>query len=76
MQVSRWGNSLGVRLPKKLVEELGLSAGDELVITAASKDRIAVEKTDRRQAALARMAARKWVLPPDYRFERDDANER
>ena len=30
MQVARWGNSLAVRLPAKLVAELGLSEGDEI----------------------------------------------
>ena len=30
MHVAKWGNSLAVRLPKALVEELSLAAGDEL----------------------------------------------
>ncbi len=34
MQVSRWGNSLAVRLPKDLVERLGLAAGDALTVVA------------------------------------------
>ena len=76
MQVSKWGNSLAVRLPKKLVEELGISAGDELAIVAAAKDKIAVDKIDRRNEALARMKSRHWTLPPGYRFDRDDANRR
>jgi antitoxin MazE len=76
MQVSKWGNSLAVRLPKKLVEELGLSSGDELAVVAASKERIAVEKVDRRKEALERMKARKWRLPQGYRFDRNEANER
>jgi antitoxin MazE len=76
MQVSKWGNSLAVRLPKKLVEALGLGAGDELAIVAASKEEIAVEKIDRRKHALDRMKARHWTLPEGYRFDRDEANER
>jgi len=76
MQVSKWGNSLAVRLPKKLVEELGLGSGDELEVVAASKDRIAVRKVDRRKEALDRMKARHWRPPSDYRFDRDEANER
>ena len=31
---------------------------------------------NRRKAALDRMASRKWTLPPDYKFDRDEANER
>ena len=54
MQVSKWGNSLAVRLPKALVEQLGLKEGDELNVVAASKDTIAVEtKEARRLRALA-----------------------
>lgn len=76
MQVARWGNSLAIRLPKKLVERLGLRAGDELAIVAASPDRIEVARDGRRDRALAAIRARNWALPPDYRFDRDEANAR
>ena len=45
MQASKWGNSLAVRLPAKLVEELGLKEGDEIEVRAARKDALEVEKT-------------------------------
>ena len=32
MQVAKWGNSLAVRLPVALVQELGISDGDELLL--------------------------------------------
>jgi antitoxin MazE len=76
MQVSKWGNSLAVRLPKKLVEEMQLAPGDELAVIEASKDRIAVEKRNRRQEALNRMRQRHWTLPRGYRFDREEANRR
>jgi antitoxin MazE len=76
MQVSKWGNSLAVRLPKKLVEEMRLAPGDELAIVEAAKDQIAVEKRDRRKEALDRMRERHWTLPKGYRFDREDANKR
>jgi antitoxin MazE len=63
MQVSKWGNSLAV-------------VGDDLEIVEASKDKVAVRKADRRAEALARMAARRWTLPTDYRFDRNDAKDR
>ena len=40
MQVSNWGNSLAVRLPKALVEELGLTPGVELQVVSATTKRI------------------------------------
>jgi len=76
MQVSKWGASLAVRLPKKLVDEMGLKPGDELNVVAAADRTIEVEKTRRREEALANMRARQWTLPPDYKFDREEANER
>src|SRR5690348_13047477 len=37
MQVSKWGNSLAVRLPAVVVEALDLKEGDEIEISIASK---------------------------------------
>jgi antitoxin MazE len=76
MQVSKWGNSLAVRLPKKLVDELKLSPGDELDVVAASKRRIAVEKIDKRAEFLRLVEQFHFPLPEGYQFDRDEANER
>ncbi len=76
MQVSKWGDSLAVRLPKSLVEKMGLEAGDELTIVDVIERTLVVEKEDRRKAALENIRARNWSLPPDYKFDRDEANKR
>jgi antitoxin MazE len=76
MQVSKWGNSLAVRLPKKLVDELELVPGDELKVVKASKAEIVVEKVDKRAEFLKRMEQFRFPLPEDYKFDRDEANER
>jgi antitoxin MazE len=76
MQVSKWGNSLAVRLPKKLVEDMGLSSGDEVNLVKMDSRNIAIEKIDRRKAALERLAQMNWVLPEGYKFDREEANER
>ena len=76
MQVSKWGDSLAVRLPKALVEKMGLRAGDELNIVDAAERTLVVEKEDRRRVALKNIRTRKWSLPADYKFDRDEANER
>lgn len=75
-QVSKWGNSLAVRLPKKLVDALGLVPGDELRIVEASKSEIVVEKVDRRAEFLKSMEQSRFPLSDDYKFDRDEANER
>jgi antitoxin MazE len=33
MKVSKWGNSLAVRLPSELVARLGLKGGDEIAFS-------------------------------------------
>jgi antitoxin MazE len=76
MQVSKWGDSLAVRLPKALVEKMGLSAGDELNIVDVADRTLVVQKENRRNAGIERLTSRNWTLPPDYKFDRDEANER
>jgi antitoxin MazE len=76
MQVSKWGDSLAVRLPKKLVDDMGLKAGDEIDVVSTAEGKIIVKKIRRRKQALENMHARQWTLPADYRFDRDEANER
>ena len=76
MRVSKWGNSLAIRLPKKLVEEMALNEGDEVNVIRAEDRTLSIERDRRREQALERMAARRWTLPADYHFDRDEANER
>jgi putative addiction module antidote len=44
-KVSKQGNSLGVRIPKKMLEKMGLSQGDEVALTL-SEGRIQISKAD------------------------------
>lgn len=76
MQVAKWGNSLAVRLPKALVEKMGLKLGDEVSISSSNDRALEVTKADQRRAAFERMKAAAIILPADYRFDRDDANAR
>lgn len=77
MLISKWGNSLAVRLPKTLVDQLGLKEGDELNIVAAKDGVLEVESAEaQRQRALDRLAKLNWSLPKGYKFDRDEANER
>ncbi len=58
------------------VERLGLWPGDRLDIVAADGWQIEVAKDERRDRALDAIRARRWALPTDYRFDRDEANAR
>ena len=76
MLVSKWGNSLAVRLPRAVVDTLGLKSGDRLEIVSATPERVVLAKDRRRARAVERMRARALPLPADYVFDRDDANRR
>jgi antitoxin MazE len=76
MRDSKWGNSLAVRLPTKLVDEMGLKRGDELIVVNASNGAIFVAKDEQRRRGLDELAALNWTLPDDYKFDRDEANAR
>lgn len=72
LKVSRWGNSLAVRLPADLVRELGLAEGD--AVSAALLYKVMPKMS--REQALANMRNSKWRLPADYKFDREEANAR
>jgi antitoxin MazE len=79
MQIGRWGNSLAVRLPKELVERYGLEEGleiDSAIIEQALKTEQDKERQRLREQALADIAAARWTLPPDWKFDREEANAR
>ncbi|GAB4526058.1 MAG: AbrB/MazE/SpoVT family DNA-binding domain-containing protein [Amphiplicatus sp.] len=76
MQVSRWGNSLAVRLPAAVVEALGLKEGDEIEICVADERRFEVRRGERRKKALERIRALRKPLPPGWTFDREEANAR
>lgn len=76
MRVSKWGNSLAIRLPKALAEDLGLKPGDELELVSATSKRVVVAKDERRRLAVERMRERAWPMPEGHVFNRDEANAR
>ena len=77
MRVAKWGNSLAVRLPVAIVEELGLSDGDEVkFVKGAGDGEIAVVRDDWRKQAIERLRALQVDFPADYKFDREEANAR
>jgi len=77
MQVSKWGNSLAIRLPAAVVEVLDLKEGDQVEIEVAGTRTLRVERTDAgNRAALARLRKLRGTLPADFKFDRLEANAR
>ncbi len=76
MQVAKWGNSLAVRIPAAVVEALALAEGDEIEIHVAGTRDFAVARKAGRTELLQRLRVFRGRLPPDFKFDRDDANAR
>ncbi|MCC6780091.1 MAG: AbrB/MazE/SpoVT family DNA-binding domain-containing protein [Hyphomicrobiales bacterium] len=76
MQVAKWGNSLAVRLPRAVIDALDLKEGDEIEITIAGMRRFEVARDRRREEALQRIRTLRRPLPPGFKFDREEANER
>jgi antitoxin MazE len=76
MQVAKWGNSLAVRLPATVVEALGLKEGDEIEIRVAGERTFDIERDRSRERALERIRSFRKKLPPDWKFDREEANAR
>ena len=76
MQISKWGNSLAIRLPAAVVEALDLREGDDVVLHAAGKRTLEVEKAPGKKDLLARLRRLRGRLPKDFKFDRLEAHER
>lgn len=76
MRVTKWGNSLAIRLPAAIVETLDLHEGDDVVLHASGKRTLVIEKSPSAKERLARLRRFRGCLPNDFKFGRSEANER
>lgn len=76
MQVSKWGNSLAVRLPAAVVQALELKEGDEIEIGIKDSRSFEVERDQRRLQALESIRKLRRPLPPGYKFNRAELYDR
>jgi antitoxin MazE len=76
VQVSKWGNSLAIRLPASVVEALQLKEGDEIEVHVVGERAFDTTRDQSRARALERIRAFRKALPANWRFDRDEANSR
>ncbi len=76
MKIAKWGNSLAIRLPAALVEALSLKEGDEFDISQAGENKFAMTRKRTPEEALARLRELGRKIPPDFKFNREETNER
>ena len=76
MQVSKWGNSLAIRLPASVCDVLQLREGDDIEVLVAGERTFEVKKKPGRDELLARVRRLRGTLPADFKFDREQANVR
>lgn len=81
MQVAKWGNSLAVRLPVALVQELGIADGDEILLQPSPKRanqpaRVTVVRQPDKLEQLQAVRKFRAPWPADFSFDREEANAR
>jgi antitoxin MazE len=67
MILSKWGNSLAVRIPTAMVKALGLTDGDDVEITINRKPTAEL---------LAELREFRGRIPADFKFNREELHER
>ena len=58
------------------MEVLQLKEGDEVEVRVADPRTFDLDRDRSRERALAHIRAARWKLPPDWKFDRDEANSR
>jgi len=76
MKVSKWGNSLAVRLPATVVGALNLKEGDQIEIEVAGSRRFEIKRVAAARELLARIRKYRGRLPADFHFDRLKTNAR
>ncbi len=75
-KVSKWGNSLAVRLPADTVEALALKEGDEVVVRPAGAGMVEILREATREELIRELRVYRGAMPADFKFDREEANER
>lgn len=76
MQVSKWGNSLAVRIPAAVVVAMKLQEGDDIEVRVAADGAFELSRTPTAEEVLDRIRRYRGRLPQGFRFSREDAHER
>lgn len=76
MQISKWGNSLAVRLPTAVVEALDLKEGEEIELHVIGERSLEVARKPTSSELLGRLRKLRGRLPADFKFDRLEAHTR
>jgi antitoxin MazE len=72
MKVSKWGNSLAIRLPAELVDELSLRDGDEVDIRRLDRRALGLVQQRSKEELRDRLRALRGRMPKGFKFDRNE----
>ena len=80
MKISKWGNSLAVRLPSAVTDRLNLKEGDEIDVSIDESGRAELvrklTKEEQIAEAMERLKKFRGRIPADFKFDREEAHAR
>lgn len=76
MQISKWGNSLAVRLPKHLIKELDLKEGDNIELRKEPDNTYLISRVRTTEEVLRALRQFRGKLNRQDRLSRELSNER
>jgi antitoxin MazE len=76
MRVSKWSNSLAIRIPASIVNALELKEGEEIELHLAGERAFEIVKKSTPKALLHRLHQLRGNLPADFPFDFMQTNER
>lgn len=76
MQVSKWGDTLAIRLSESEIESQNLKEGEEINVIITRPLKVDASRQEVIEAAVAKIRSLQRPAPPGFRFDRLEANER
>ena len=76
MKLSKWGNSLAIRVPAEIVDLLHLKEGDPIEVGIAGRQSFNIRRDPAMQKALAQIQRLRRPLPAGFKFDREEAHQR
>ena len=76
MKLAKWGNSLAIRIPAELVQREKLKEGDSVEVVFRDDRALELSRDRAKLEALEMIRKLAKPLPPGYKFNREEVNDR
>jgi antitoxin MazE len=76
MNVFKFEGGLAVSIPDEIAKSIGLNEGNEVTISKIDGKSFKIERKPTRQELIEGLRKYRGMMPADFKFDRDEANER